>query len=290
MIAITLAIITATLIFITFRTFPYFKLNNFHAIVVNYIVAATIGFLIDDSGIPVLSIFTEPWFIMSIIIGVFFISMLNTIAVTSQKVGVSVASVASKMSVVIPVVLGVFLYNESMGVIKIVGIVMALTSVYLTSQKDDGVHFQIKSLVLPFGLFILGGTIDSLFKLTQAKYVESNEFMLFVASLFATSAVLGLIATLFGGEPIYKIKYQSIIAGIILGIPNFASIYFLMQALDTGLESSLVLPIINMGIVVLSTILSFIFFKEKLSSKNWIGIVISLVAIFALVIVPSLIN
>ena len=289
MLAILLSIITATLIFITFRTFPLFKLNNFHAIVVNYIVAATIGFMIDDSGISILSIYTEPWFLMAIVIGVFFISMLNTIAITSQKLGVSVASVSSKMSVVIPVILGVFLYNESMSIIKVIGIIMALASVYLTSQKDDGVEFQIKSLLLPIALFVLGGTVDSLFKLTQAKYIEANQFMLFVASLFATSAVLGLIATFFGKEPIYKIKYQSIVAGVILGVPNFASIYYLMQALDAGYESSLIFPIINMGVVALSTILSFIFFKEKLSPKNWIGIGIAIIAFFVLVLIPQLI-
>ena len=36
-------------------------------------------------------------------------------ALTAQKNGLSVASVASKMSVVIPIIFGIYVYNESLG-------------------------------------------------------------------------------------------------------------------------------------------------------------------------------
>ena len=66
-------------------------------------------------------------------------------ALTAQKNGLSVASVASKMSVIIPILFGIYVYNESYRIIKIIGIILALIAVYLTSlkQKDNVVSNKI---------------------------------------------------------------------------------------------------------------------------------------------------
>jgi len=57
-------------------------------------------------------------------------------AMTAQKNGVSVASISGKMSVVVPVLFGVFLYNESASFFKVIGIGIALVAVYLSSVKE----------------------------------------------------------------------------------------------------------------------------------------------------------
>ena len=53
-----------------------------------------------------------------------------------------------------------------------------------------------------------------------------------------------------------------------------------MRALKgyTG-NSSAVIPINNMGIVLISAMVAWLVFKEKLSLINWMGIVLSLAAI-----------
>ena len=61
-----------------------------------------------------------------------FILVFNVMALTSQKNGLSVESVSSKMSVVIAIVFGVWYYEESLSFIKVIGILLALLAVYLT--------------------------------------------------------------------------------------------------------------------------------------------------------------
>jgi len=73
---------------------------------------------------------------------------------------------------------------------------------------------------------------------------------------------------------------KSLLFGLVLGIPNYFSIYILLKALEgSGLESSIVFPINNMGVVLVSTLISLIWFGEKLSIKNYIGVAISILAI-----------
>ena len=73
----------------------------------------------------------ELWFYVALALGFLFIAIFNVMALTAQKNGLSVASVASKMSVIIPVLFGIIIYKESVGFYKILGIILALVAVVL---------------------------------------------------------------------------------------------------------------------------------------------------------------
>src|SRR5690606_22147889 len=120
-----LSILVSSLIFIVFKLFNQFKVNNLQAIVINYFTAAFLGyFIIGFESLP--TIISKPWFFMTIIIGVLFITLFNVMAVTTQKNGVSVASTANKMSVIIPVIAAFVLYQNTINIFKITGIAFAL--------------------------------------------------------------------------------------------------------------------------------------------------------------------
>jgi uncharacterized membrane protein len=75
-----------------------------------------------------------------------------------------------------------------------------------------------------------------------------------------------------------------------LGIINYGTMFFIIKALNSKLlEASTLFPINNLSILTLSTFISVIVFKEKLSKKNWLGIGLSLIAIIILGIIPLMI-
>jgi len=281
LIYLLLSILASTGIFICFKLFDKFKLNTLLAIVVNYISACAFGLFIYESPINIQEIVATKWFYGAFLLGILFISIFHVMALTAQRNGLSVVSVASKMSVVIPVIFGFYVYHESAGIQKIIGILFALVAVYLASIKSEKKGKFSKNLFLPIILFIGSGIIDTSIKYLETTYVPENGIPIFSASIFCSAAFFGILTL--GYKSIkkqFQFDFKSILGGIILGIINYGSIYFLLKALHLeGLESSTIFTVNNVAIVMISTLLGLALFKEHLSRKNWIGIALAILSI-----------
>lgn len=280
MIYLLLSILISSSLFVIFKLFEVYKINTLQAIITNYAVAFVIGYFSSDVNISLTAIPQQSWFVGALCLGLLFISVFNIMALTAQKNGLSVASVAGKMSVIVPIVFGVLVYHETLGFIKIVGIALALIAVYLTSVKEN-LSEQRPYLLYPILLFLGSGIIDTTIKYVETTYVKDGELPIFSATIFGFAFVFGMVLFLykrFTGSIQFNVK--NVIGGIVLGIPNYYSIVFLLKALKTeGLESSTLFTINNVSIVLLTTVFGLVIFKEKLLPKNWVGITIAIVSI-----------
>ena len=277
-----ISICISSFLFVIFKLFDVLKVNTFQAIVVNYFVAAVLGFYLSNNSVSFQEIPNQPWFIGAFLLGIMFILVFNVMALTSQKNGLSVASVSSKMSVVIAIVFGVWYYEESLGFIKLSGILLALIAVYLTSvkEKKETTVKQV-SLLFPILLFFGSGAIDTSLKFIETSFVEEGGVPLFSATIFGCAFILGMSILLYQMvKGTFRFEFKNILGGILLGVPNYFSIVYLLKALSTdGMESSTAFTLNNVGIVILSTLFGLFIFKEKLIWKNWLGIVIAIVSI-----------
>lgn len=261
-----------------FKLLDTFKIDASKAIVINYIAAFAFGVLTSSKSIQIEEIVTEKWFYGAIILGVLFIVIFNVMAITAQKNGLSVASVAAKMSVVIPVVFGVIVYKEHLTLALTIGIILALFSVYLTSSKSNTVKNLKRNLVLPIFLFIGSGVIDTTIKYLQTNYMTKDGVSVFSATLFNIAAVVGILQLAIQKK--LKLDFKTVIAGFLLGLVNFGSLYFIIKSLQLdNWSSATVFTLNNVGIVMTSTLVGKFIFKEHLLPKNWIGIAIAIVAI-----------
>jgi len=283
LIYLILSIASSTLIFVLFKLFKKYNINTLQAIVVNYVVACLCGSLLYEGQIRPSEIIKTDWFFAAVGLGFLFIVIFNVMALTAQKNGLSVASVASKMSVIIPVIFGIYVYNESTGVQKIIGIILALIAVYLTSvkQKDDAILTQ--SIYLPIILFFGSGIIDT----SVNHFAPDDDIPIFSATIFGIAAIIGFVI-LSSKAIIHKnyFKLKSVPFGITLGIVNYCSIYFLLKALRVdGFESSSIFTINNVAIVAISTLIGLVLFKEKISNRNWVGIFTAIISIILVTII-----
>lgn len=280
MIFLILTIVQSTAIFVVMKLFNRFRIDNWQAITVNYFVATVFGLIIYNGDISPGVIIDKEWFIYALILGLTFISTFFVFALSSQKVGVALTSVASKMSVVIPVLAGLILLNEKINLLSGLGVAIALLAFYLTLGKGANSSFPRKYLILPLLLFMGNGINDTLMKYAEYYYVaDTNDLILFLSIIFSASLVLGLcVSTAKYINKKYSVSPRNILAGIILGLLNFGSTFYILKCMSIY-DSSVVFPVSNAGIVSLSALIGFFLFKEKLSKINWAGIMLAILAI-----------
>lgn len=281
MIYLLFSILSSTAIFILFKLFDRYQLNTLQAIVTNYVTAFLLGLSLSSKPFVTSEIINSEWFYGAIGLGMLFILIFNLMAIVAQRNGLSVASVATKMSVVIPVVFGIYVYNESTNIQKIIGIILALFAVVIVSVKPKSNVKLKNNLLFPFLVFTGSGIIDTSIKYIETYYIEDGGIPLFSATIFGCAGIIGLLILLLKklkGD--FKFNPLSIFGGLVLGVVNYGSIYYLLKALDhESLESSVIFTVNNVAIVMLSGLIGFLLFKEKLSLKNWIGVAIAILSI-----------
>lgn len=285
MIYLFLSILLSTFLGVIFVYFNKHKIDIFQAIVFNYWVCVITGSLVlGNFPIHTNSVQTD-WFKMSIIMGVLFISVFNLIGISSVLVGATITQTANKLSLTIPVVVSYFLYHENISLLKMIGILLALIAVILTmSKKSSGEKKKIPlwEFSLPIVLFVSSGVVDSITKYVQNKYLISEAISKsYIIAGFMVAAIIGSVILLFlyiTGRK--KFEFKNVLAGIILGVPNYFSIYYLIKALQNkSMNSSATIPINNIGVLFLVSIFGIFIFKEKLTRLNYIGLGLTLLAI-----------
>ena len=132
MILLILSIILTSYLTLSFKVLGQLKIPALQAIVINYFTCVITGSLVNGSFPVSALLIGQPWFRWAIGMGIVFVMLFNIIAFTAQRIGVAVASVANKLSLVIPFIFALYLYDEKLTVLKMAGIIMALLAVLFT--------------------------------------------------------------------------------------------------------------------------------------------------------------
>jgi multidrug transporter EmrE-like cation transporter len=271
-----------------FKGFDRYQVQTFQAIAVNYVVCVVTGVAFSGFGVIVKDIQTLPtsYFIYPTVIGVLFVLGFNLIAFVSQKISVSLATVASRLSLIIPVVISLLFFKTSVktyDILNVLGIVLVFVAIILISKprSNQGINVQKRQLWLLPALFFLIGLIDTTLTYTnsifqEAGFDESLSVMLFVVASVFAFVVAFIQKKQFDG--------RAIIAGVVLGLPSYFSVYFLMKALSSFQHDSMfVFSINNLSVIVLTTVVSVVVLKEKIANINLYGLGLAVVALLLII-------
>lgn len=291
MIFLILAILFSTGVFVAMRLFERYKLDNHQALMWNYVFASGTGFAICEHWDTAPQLVAEPWFGLSILTGFWFIFTYLLMTASTQRSGVTVTSLSSKISVVLPILAGVIMLGERLNFVATTGIVLALVALVLvvggrntqSNQGKDAIH-RI-SLLLPIFIFFGTGTGDILMKITEQQN-SGDDLGFMIAFIYFVALVFGVIIVVWDiARGKSKWQWKSAFGGIGLGVINFfstSSVYHAMRHFD----NVVLFPIYNIGVVSLTALIGWLFFKEKLTRKNYIGLVIAVVAVILITFRP----
>lgn len=285
MINLIITITTFSAMVMLFKYFDKIGVNNLTAITFNYFTAgilALFSYRIENSIIELKSNVNLNLLICSLIVGVLFVITFNLYAFTAQKIGITLSTIANKMSMIIPILIGLILFKEEVTLIKVIGIFLAIGAIIFSSKEDKKSKklSQVNMLILSL-LFIGQGLADGILNWAQKNILNSENMNLFFTLTFLSAGLAGGLYIFYKIKTSnFKMNKKSILWGITLGIPNYLTLLYFMKSLKNDLFSSYqVFPIVNIGVIVLCTILSVILFKEKVSFYKWIGVGFGILAI-----------
>ena len=288
MLYILLSIICSSILVLLFRVFQNHKVDTFQAIYFNYFTCVASAWIsLGEFPIPS-DLTSKNWFPYALILGFVFITGFNAVAGTVSKFNVALASVMQKMTIIFVVIFSIFFYKESANWQKITGVILSIIAILFTSytpdnQEDtkDKKNTLMDWLLFPIAALVLSAVIDILLLYLQKSLNTGGTDIGFIASLFASAGSIGTVYYAYAlATKRMTFEWKNVLAGITLGVPNFASIYYLLKAIDVNKDGSVVFPLVNVGIIVVSTLAAWLIFKEKLTKHKIIGVLMAIAAIF----------
>lgn len=232
----------------------------------NYIVASGLGIFLsggDDASPGVYG--------LGIGLGlVFFLAfMLYSKAIKCE--GMAGAVTMSRISLAIPVALSISIWGEKPSVWHLVGLV----SIVFIILAWEGKIGRFSPLLM--SLFVIFGLLDSAMKFFKMTF-PATDVSFFLVILFCSAIIWSWGYIILSKKPVHM---RDVATGLLLGIPNFFSFYCLLRAL-VDIPGYVAFPFKNVGIIILSAIAGFWLFKERLTLKRTVLVVLGVVAVFLL--------
>lgn len=269
--------------FISFKLVDIRKLNKFQTILINYAVAVILTIIDMDVALENFSnYYITKLIIPSVIIGFLFALNFVLMMSSTHRVGLGLTTTLNKMSVVIPVTIGiVYLGQNSHIFLKLIGIITALLSFGLILYQKKS-KASLLSYLLPATVFIVSGVIDTSMEISRRFVISKpDEQELFLFGIFTTALVFSII---FAGmdwatkKERIKFSYETIVVGMMMGMFNYLTSKMLLINIGK-MGGSVVFPIHNASVVMLTALIGFFFYREKFSKKQWFGIALAVLSV-----------
>ena len=275
MLYLVLSIMFSVAVGVIFKITRKHQCNPMQIIAVNYLVAIVLCYFIFNPNIDDIS--KQSHWNLYIAIGILLPLVFKFLVLSIKHIGIVKTDAAQRLSLFIPILAAWFIFGESFNLYKIIGLLAGFTSLLLIlnkpSKETQGNWLYPAIVLLGFGI------IDILFKqvalYTKVAYTTS----LFV--IFDIALAVSLFIVVY--EVMVKknsFNYKNLLFGIVVGIFNFGNIVFYLKAHKVFAENpSTVFAGMNIGVIILGTIVGVFFFKEKLSKINLTGLFLALIAI-----------
>ncbi len=285
------SVLLSVILLLNFRLFPRFGVNTTQAIVFNYPVCFLTGLVLLPAGQSFRLDFGLPWTWPALALGLGFIVTFLLSGASTQRSGITATSLANNLSLVIPVGFSLFVFGTTTAFDgwNYLGLGLAVLAVGLSTYKTPSVSDANTGPVasgwgalLPLAVFLMYGVTNTMINYINLRFITTPGQTVGVTLVMVLGAIVGgvvlLTIRLINGQE--RLALRNLLAAVSLGVPNFLSFYTLLLALSAfGGNGAFVYPVYNIGVILVSALVARLFFREKLSSLNQIGLGLAVVAI-----------
>ena len=275
MLFLILSILCSVIVGVIFKVSRKYTISTTQIVAWNYVFALLLCYFFFSPDLSAINT-AAPWEIY-VPIGILLPTIFLFLAASIKHMGIVKTDAAQRLSLFIPLLAAWLLFNEEFNSLKLIAFIIALPALLLIlSKKSDNLN---NKWIYPAVVLVGFGAIDILFK--QIALATSLPFTTSLFIVFGISFIIILAVALY--EIILKktpFKSNNLLFGALVGLFNFGNILFYLKAHQAFAKNpSTVFAAMNMGVIIIGSIVGIVIFKEKVSRYNYFGLLLAIVAI-----------
>ena len=301
MLYLLLAALSSAALTLVLKWFRDPKGSRYGILLGNYLTCMLIAFIqMPDKGRFYQA--SPSTFLLGGIGGFLFVAGLVTMQSSVRQNGATLTSAFSKLGMLIPLLMSFLFFGDVPTWLQAAGLLFAVGAIIVLNLPRKAEHASVKAeestpeetaehakeepgsrmiLWLLLVTLLASGLSEGMSKVFEhlGNQTEDTRYFFF---LFLTAAVLTAVLAVVEKVRHGKgIRLKEMAAGILAGIPNYFSSWFLLKAL-VRLPAMLVYPVFSVGSILLVTGFGALIFKERLEKRQWLGLGLILIALMLL--------
>lgn len=231
---------------------------------------------------------TAPALIWAVIGGIamFSCSMCCLMALKSGALFI-LTTLFSSISIIIPNTASIFMFDERLSLPQWIAMIALVYSAYLLlgCSREACKTFSLKSILFLTGIFIAEG-LTMLSSKAYAAYAPQADAAFYTSFAFGTAFLLtGIMSALqirkTNSSLSSVMNKQLCVAGLVLSAMLFIIMY--LSTIAAALVPAVILySVVSGGSLIISLLTARIFFKEPVTKKNIVGLIIAILALIVI--------
>ncbi len=278
MIYLILAFCSSALISIVMRLGENRIQNNISTLAVNYLMCLllSLAYSAGSGSLTVPMPAGRMTVTLGLVSGFFYMGSFILYQHNIYRNGVLMSSTFMKLGVLVPTLIAIIAFGERPGALQLVGICLAVAAIIIVNGggSESATVTAPKALIL---LLLVGGSGDAMSKFYEelGRPEFSSQYLLYT---FAVALVLCTMTALLRGQ---RLDRNDILFGCLVGIPNYYSARFLLLSLSR-VPAMIAYPAFSVCTILLVGAAGVLVFHEKMTSRQWLGVAIVIVAMILL--------
>jgi drug/metabolite transporter (DMT)-like permease len=209
----------------------------------------------------------------------------------------ALTSLISGYSLVLPTVFGLILWEEPLYLTQVIGFAILVVSLYFANKRSapakaegesEADKISVKWLVYVSLMFLSNGGCAISQQMQQNKFSEVNGYAYDFKNEFMFVALI-VVVLLFAGIGLWRERRDlgtvlrlGTLPAVLTGVCNGVTNLLVMIVVGVSISAAVFFPVISAGGLVISYVISVLFFKERFSGVQKLGILLGLVSVILL--------
>lgn len=198
-----------------------------------------------------------------------------------ETTSVAFMTLCHSSGMIIPCILGHFLWSERINFLSLLGIFITILAIVLLKDNNaSSKKFESKGIIFGIIIFLTSGGVMIAQKIMGIYFKEEGVTLYNLYSFVVPALILLLVSKPKSSKNIACKDTRSIILCALGSAVSLSGISFVMTKLASSVPSVILFPLFN-GLGIIAVSLGSVFaFKEKLSAKNIIGLVLGVLGLY----------